>query len=83
MSPPPVVLHCGLGLLFAALALPLALRRVPMNRGYGVRVRKAFVSDRNWYDINAYGGKLVLAYGLLLFAFGVLTRNAAPPPLSL
>ena len=53
-----------------------------MNRVYGVRVRKAFVSDANWYDVNAYGGKLLAAYGLLLFAFGVATRNSAPPPLS-
>ena len=79
---PPFLVHCGLGLLFAGLAIPLALRRVPMNRVYGVRTRKAFVAEDNWYELNAYGGKLLAAYGLLLFAFGVVTRDSAPPPLS-
>lgn len=75
----PVVVHCGIGLLTAALALPLVARRVPMNRWYGVRIPKAFASSRNWYEINAYGGKLLLAYGLGLTAFGLLLGPLAPP----
>ncbi|HXH37001.1 MAG TPA: SdpI family protein [Thermoanaerobaculia bacterium] len=80
---PPVVVHCGVGALVTVLSLPLVLRKVPMNRAYGVRVRKAFTSESNWYDINAYGGKLLLAYGLALVAFGLLARDAAPPPASI
>ena len=80
---PPIVVHCGIGLLTAALAVPLVMRKVPMNRWYGVRISKAFRSERNWYDINAYGGKLLLAYGLLLTLFGIAAHDYAPSPQSI
>jgi hypothetical protein len=80
---PPVVVHCGIGLVMAAMAVPLVLRKVPMNRFYGIRIPKAFESDRYWYDINAYGGKLLLAYGLLLIVFGLAARDLAPSQTSL
>ena len=54
-----------------------------MNRIYGIRTRKSFVSDSNWYAINAYGGKVLMAYGVVLFTFGLLARNSAPPPTSI
>lgn len=74
--------HIGLGLVFAAISVPLVLRKVPMNGAYGVRVRKAFVSDSNWYEINAYGGRLLLGLGAVLVAFGVLGAGLAPSPTS-
>lgn len=80
---PPVVVHCGIGLLTAAVAIPLVLRKIPMNRYYGIRITKAFKSNRNWYDINAYGGKLLLAYGLLLTVFGLAARDLAPSQTSI
>jgi len=58
------------------------LRKVPMNRAYGVRVPKAFVSHQNWYALNAYGGKLFIGFGLWLVVFSVFTRHLAPPPTS-
>jgi len=54
-----------------------------MNRFYGIRVRKAFVSERNWYEVNAYGGKLLLVFGLSLLVFGWLGLGFAPPPTSI
>ncbi len=75
--PIPYVL-IGFGLLLVLMAIPLILRRVPMNPGYGIRIRKAFASERNWYEINAYGGKLFAIYGLLLVAFASLTGLVAP-----
>jgi len=83
MTIPPAVVHCGVGLLATALSIPLVLRRVPRNRVYGVRVAQAFASDRNWYEINSYGGKLLLGYGVFLTAFGYFARNLAPPLSSL
>ena len=80
---PPIVVHCGFGGLLAVLSLPLVLRMVPMNRVYGIRIAKAFASDSNWYDINAYGGKVLMAYGVALFAFGLLARDWAPPSSSI
>ena len=45
MIVPAVFVHCGFGLLLAAFSLPLVLRRIPMNRAYGIRIREAFTSD--------------------------------------
>ena len=72
--------HCGIGLLTALLSVPLILRKVPMNRAYGIRVRKAFVSPHNWYEINAYGGKLLLVFGLFLLVYGWVSISFTPPP---
>lgn len=77
--PIPYVL-AGIGVATIALSIPLILRKVPMNRLYGVRLRCSFVSQRNWYAINAYGGKLLLAFGAFLLLFAALTRASAPPP---
>jgi hypothetical protein len=84
------------GLLFVVLALPLILRKVAMNRWYGVRIPKAFVSEANWYAINAVGGRwmaaaggvLALAGGIVLLwppttVVGVLIASLAPVPLVL
>jgi hypothetical protein len=80
---PPIVVHCGIGILTAAISVPLVLRMIPRNRFYGIRIPKAFKSDPNWYDINAYGGKLLLVYGVLLTGFGLVGRDLAPSPTSI
>ena len=74
--------HCGIGLLTTLLSIPLILKKIPMNRVYGIRVRKAFASQRNWYEINAYGGKLLFAFGILLLAYGWFSLDFVPPPTS-
>lgn len=74
--------HCGIGFVTTLVSIPLILRKIPMNHAYGIRIRKAFVSQRNWYEINAYGGKLLLVFGLFLLAFGWLGQGVAPPPTS-
>ena len=80
---PPLVVHCGFGILLTLMTLPLVLRKIPMNRAYGIRIAEAFASERHWYEINAYGGKLFLVFGILLTAFGLVFRDAAPPVTSL
>jgi hypothetical protein len=47
----------GIGVAMMATSVPLMLRRVPMNRWYGVRTRKAYASEEAWYEINAFGGR--------------------------
>lgn len=69
---------CGLGLLFVCLSLPLILRRVSMNRLYGVRIAKAFESEANWYAINAYGGRVLAAAGAAIAAVGTLLAVFPP-----
>ena len=83
MIVPIPYVHCGIGLVSMVLSVPLILKKIPMNRLYGIRIRKAFVSQRNWYDINAYGGRLLFAFGLFLLACGWLGKGFAPPPTSL
>lgn len=74
--------HIAMGALFVALSIPLVLRIIPSNRLYGVRTRKAFASNSNWYEVNAYGGKWLLALGLLLIAAGWFGKPYAPSPRS-
>lgn len=81
------------GALFVLLAIPLMLRKVGMNRWYGVRIPKAFASEANWYAINAVGGRwmavaggvLALAGGCVLLwppttVTGLLIASLAPAP---
>lgn len=84
------------GLLLVLISLPLILRKVAMNRWYGVRIPKAFASEANWYAINEVGGRwmavaggvLTLVGGCVLLwppatVTGVLVASLAPVPLVL
>ncbi len=59
-------LYCAV--LFIAISVPLVFRKIPMNHFYGFRIKKAFMSDELWYDINAYGGRQMIwaAVGMIL-----------------
>jgi hypothetical protein len=59
------------GILFFAVSLPLALRKVPMNDLYGFRLKAAFESPQRWFDINAYGGRQMATWAWLLVLCGV------------
>src|SRR2546427_9177847 len=77
---PPIMVHCGVGLSTAGLAIPLVIRKVPMNRVYGVRIAKAFASDRDWYEINAYGGERPPRDRPVLPSLCLLPFPPPPPP---
>lgn len=79
MFDPSAYVHCGIGLLTVLISVPLVLRKVPMNHWYGVRLPKAFASERNWYAINAYGGRWLIVYGIWLMVFGLFAGPYAPP----
>lgn len=59
--------------LIIGISIPLALRKIPMNHIYGVRFKKSFVSEENWYTINKYGGKQLILWSILLLIIGVST----------
>jgi hypothetical protein len=61
----------SIGVVIWCLCLPLIWRKVPMNRFYGVRIRESFVSEKRWYDINAYGGRLLARWSLLIVVTGL------------
>jgi hypothetical protein len=77
------------GILFFAISLPLALRKVPMNDLYGFRLKAAFESPQRWFDINAYGGWQMATWAWLLVLCGVAGFFVPPqaaslyPPVSL
>jgi hypothetical protein len=67
-----------LGVIIFVMSWPLILRKVPMNQFYGVRIRAAFESEQRWYDINAYGGRQLATWSLLLIATGVAGFFVSP-----
>lgn len=77
--PDPLI---SIGTISVVVSMPLIRRRVPMNRWYGIRTRKAFASEDNWYAINAYGGKVFFVFGVFLLAVAWFGRDFAPDPRS-
>lgn len=61
------------GSLFIALALPLLNDSVSMNRFYGVRFKKSFESEGNWYAINRYTAKWLIGCSLAMILLGFAT----------
>ena len=60
------------GILFILISIPLMTKKVPMNKLYGFRIPKSFMSDENWYKINHYGGKQFIQWSVLLIFIGIL-----------
>jgi uncharacterized membrane protein len=71
MNPVAIVHLFAAGAVIAA-ALPLIRRKVKMNHWYGFRIPEAFVSEERWMEINHYGGRLLLFWGLVLGATAVV-----------
>ena len=65
--------NVGVALLLIVVSIPLVQRKVKMNHFYGVRIAKAFESEENWYKINAYGGRRLVAWSVVLAVIGVIT----------
>ena len=59
-----LVLYISLGLLSAALAVPLMRRKVGPNSLYGFRVRRTLEDPKVWYDANAYAGRCLFGFGI-------------------
>ncbi len=60
MDPTSITLgisNISIAVLIILLSIPLVRRKVGMNKLYGIKIKKAFESEENWYKINAYGGK--------------------------
>ena len=68
---PLYISNTFVGALFMAVSIPLIKNMVTMNRFYGIRIKKAFESEENWYKINSYGGKRLLFWSIILICFGV------------
>jgi hypothetical protein len=55
-------IHLIAAMVAALLAIPLIQRKVKMNDWYGFRIAAAFESEAAWFDINHYGGRLLLGW---------------------
>ncbi len=66
------IVHVVVGIIMILVALPLVQRRVKMNHWYGVRIPAAFTSEEAWFDINHYGGRLLIIWGLVIGTTGVV-----------
>jgi hypothetical protein len=62
--------NIGSALLIILLSIPLINRKVKMNYLYGVRIKKSFETDENWYMINAYGGKQLAIWSIPMIIAG-------------
>ncbi|MDE2028575.1 MAG: SdpI family protein [Candidatus Omnitrophica bacterium] len=65
--------------LFMAVSVPLILRKIPRNCGYGFRTQKTLSTDAIWYKANQFGGTLIFFSGLatLIVCFWLyLNQNA-------
>ena len=62
-----IVILCAIvGLLTIETSLPLIKRKIKMNSWYGIRISESFKSEERWYEINEYGGRLMLWLGIVL-----------------
>lgn len=66
------VIYISIGIVLILISIPLVKKKVPMNRFYGFRISKSFVSDENWYQINHYGGKQFIQWSIPLILIGIL-----------
>jgi uncharacterized membrane protein len=79
MQPPTMFI--GLGILTVVIGLPLADRRVPRNRWYGVRTCATLEDEHVWYEVNALAGRDLAALGLLVIGLAIaLSALAAAAP---
>lgn len=60
-----------IGLASLLLGWPLARRRVPPNRWYGVRLRATMSSPAVWYEANALCGDDLVRLGLVLLVISL------------
>jgi uncharacterized membrane protein len=82
LPPGLAVTFLSTGLLLIVVAIPLVRGKVPMNRWYGIRIRRAFESEQNWYEIHRYGGQLLVAVGVVVALLAVVLWPSGHLPAS-
>jgi uncharacterized membrane protein len=66
------LMNIASALLIIGISIPLVKRKIKMNHLYGVRIKKSFESEANWYKINAYGGKQLIIWSTPLIIAGLI-----------
>ena len=63
---PIAVIHSLVALVIIGVSLPLVKRKIKRNQWYGIRIPEAFKSEERWLEINQYGGRLMVRWGIVL-----------------
>ncbi len=66
------------GLVIIAVCVPLVKDKIKMNKWYGIRLKKSFESEENWYKINRYGAKRMILWSLIIVAIGIAELFVRP-----
>ena len=66
------MINIASALVIMGVSLPLIRRKVKMNHWYGIRIKKSFESEDNWYRINAYGGKQLFIWSSPMIFVGLI-----------
>ena len=61
-----------IGVITIALCIPLLTDKIPMNRWYGIRFRKSYESEEDWYRINRYGAQRMILWSVIIIVIGLL-----------
>ena len=72
----PEDVFVAIAVLSIVVGLPMADRRIPPNRWYGVRVRATFADEHIWYEVNAQAGRELALLGLLCLGLALVLRVA-------
>jgi hypothetical protein len=65
--------NAGIALTAIALSIPLVQGKIKMNKWYGVRIPKSFVSEDNWLKINQYGGRALIYWSIPVLLISLLS----------
>ncbi|MBF0224899.1 MAG: SdpI family protein [Desulfobacterales bacterium] len=60
------------GILIIGICIPLLKGKIKMNKWYGMRFKKSFESEENWYKINTYGAKRMIIWSSVLVMIGII-----------
>ena len=60
-----IITYLLVGLIFIGIAIPLVQNKIKPNSIYGFRTRKTLSDPKIWYAANAYGGRWMLAVGVI------------------
>ena len=74
----PEYVFVGIGIVCFSVGLPLAGRRIPPNRWYGVRLRATFADESIWYETNALAGRDLVVLGVLFVALTMALLDRVP-----
>ena len=58
--------------MIGLISYALYKRQIPMNASLGIRFSQAFYSDESWYEINAYGGKILIMWAVSVIVIVIL-----------